>query len=254
LIEGVLFDKPHRDLRKLGNVLKARNMTILNARGSAIPITPLPKGTLQDHVYRQLCEMILSGEIVPGQLVTIQALSDAFGVSAMPVREALQRLTAAKVLTVISSRSIGIPLLTIERLLDLKRVRLEIESLAAEWAVGRMRTTELSKLKVLVGQMETAAAGDRKDYVRSNREFHFAIYRAADSDVLYAIIENLWLQISPYFHLLHDSGNFRTSNTQHKLILRGLKARDSVAVKEGIRNDIEAASRVLLELLDAPAK
>jgi DNA-binding GntR family transcriptional regulator len=227
-------------------------MTTLNARGLAIPITPLPKSTLQDHVYRQLCEMILSGEIVPGQLVTIQALSDAFGVSAMPVREALQRLTAAKVLTVISSRSIGIPLLTIERLVDLKRVRLEIESLAAEWAVNRMHETGLAELKDLVGQMESAAAGDRKDYVRFNREFHFAIYRAAGSDVLYAIIENLWLQISPYFHLLHDSGNFRTSNAQHKLILRGLKSRDVFAVREAIRNDIVAASEILLALLDSP--
>ena len=75
-----------------------------------------PRGTLQDHVYRQLCELILNGEIAPGQLITIQALADAFGVSAMPVREALQRLTAARVLTVISSRSIGVPPLTSERL------------------------------------------------------------------------------------------------------------------------------------------
>ena len=47
-----------------------------------------PRGTLQDHVYRQLCELILNGEIAPGQLITIQALAEAFGVSAMPVREA----------------------------------------------------------------------------------------------------------------------------------------------------------------------
>ena len=51
-----------------------------------------PRLTLQDHVFRQLCELILNGEISPGQLITIQALADAFGVSAMPVREALQRL------------------------------------------------------------------------------------------------------------------------------------------------------------------
>lgn len=228
-------------------------MTISNAPALALPITRLPKGTLQDHVYRQLCEMILSGEIAPGQLVTIQALSDAFGVSAMPVREALQRLTAAKVLTVISSRSIGIPLLTIERLQDLKRVRLEVESLAAAWAVPRIVDAEIAQLEDLVGRMDTAAANDRKEYVRYNREFHFAIYRAAESDALYAIIENLWLQISPYFHLLHGSGNYRTANAQHELMLNGLKSRDSAAVRQGIRNDIEAASKVLMGLLDSSA-
>src|SRR5580698_2494155 len=109
-------------------------MTISAVRATAWPVARVPKSTLQEHVYRQCCEMILSGEIAPGQLVTIQALSDAFGVSAMPVREALQRLTASRVLTVISSRSIGIPPLTGERLFDLRRVRLELESLAAIWA------------------------------------------------------------------------------------------------------------------------
>ena len=225
-------------------------MTISGARAIAWPVARLPKGTLQDHVYRQCCEMILSGEIAPGQLVTIQALSDAFGVSAMPVREALQRLIAAKALTVISSRSIGVPHLTRERLLDLKRVRLEVESLAAQWAVTRIAAKEIGELEVLVAQMASAAAGDRKQYVRCNREFHFAIYRAAGSEALYAIIENLWLQISPYFHLLHDSGNYHTANAQHDFVLKSLIAGDGVAVSQGIRNDIEAAGEVLLGLLD----
>ena len=92
-----------------------------------LPVVRVPRNTLQDHVYRQLCELILNGEIAPGQLVTIQGLADAFGVSAMPVREALQRLAAARVLTVISSRSIGVPPLSEERLFDLRRVRLEVE-------------------------------------------------------------------------------------------------------------------------------
>src|SRR6202161_3917524 len=87
----------------------------------AFPVTRAPRRTLQDPVFRQLCELILNGEIAPGQLITIQTLADAFGVSAMPVREALQRLTAARVLTVISSRSIGIPPLIVERLFDLRR-------------------------------------------------------------------------------------------------------------------------------------
>src|SRR5277367_2149370 len=114
---------------------------------TALPVVRVPRNTLQDHVYRQLCELILNGEIAPGQLVTIQALADAFGVSAMPVREALQRLTAARALTVISGRSIGIPPLTRERLADLRRVRLEVESLAAVWATPYIGAAELAELE-----------------------------------------------------------------------------------------------------------
>ena len=132
---------------------------------------------MQDHVYRQLCELILNGEIAPGRLITIQALADAFGVSAMPVREALQRLTAAHVLTVVSGRTIGIPPLNRERLEDLRRVRLEVESIAAMWATPNIGEAEIEQLAACVDAMgEAARAGDRTQYVRLNRTFHFTIY------------------------------------------------------------------------------
>src|SRR5579862_4811084 len=157
-------------------------MADIGTKALVLPVMPVPKGTLQDLVYGKLCDLILNGEIAPGQLVTIQGLSDAFGVSAMPVREALQRLTAAKALTVISGRSIGIPKLTAERLLDLKRVRLEIEGLAAEWAVDHTTPAMTANLERLVEAMTKAAAsGDVKGYLRANRDFHFAIYKAAGS-------------------------------------------------------------------------
>jgi DNA-binding GntR family transcriptional regulator len=217
-----------------------------------LPVVRVPRNTLQDHVYRQLCELILNGEIAPGQLVTIQGLADAFGVSAMPVREALQRLTAARVLTVISSRSIGVPPLSEERLLDLRRVRLEVESIAALWATPNIGTAELEPLRECLSAMEDAIrSGDNKQYLRWNRAFHFGIYQAAQSEALLAIIETLWLQISPYFHLLHASGNYLKANEQHELMLAALRARDGAAVSLALRDDIDAAYRVLASLLSA---
>jgi DNA-binding GntR family transcriptional regulator len=231
--------------------MESRMMTDALVR-SALPVTRAPRNTLQDHVFRQLCELILNGEIAPGQLITIQTLANAFGVSAMPVREALQRLTAARALTVISGRSIGIPPLTRERLLDLRRVRLELESLAAMWATPNIADAEIDRLQECIQNMEEAArSGDRKQYLRLNRTFHFAIYGAAGSDSLSAIIENLWLQISPYFHLLHASGNYFKANEQHELMLDAIRARDGAAASLGVRNDIEAAYQVLVSLLDA---
>ena len=81
----------------------------------SLPLRPVPRETVQDHVYRQLKELILNGGIEPGRTVTIQSLADAFGVSAMPVREALHRLVAEKALTVVAGRSVGIPPLNIDR-------------------------------------------------------------------------------------------------------------------------------------------
>src|ERR1700732_1496746 len=77
---------------------------------------PVARDTLHERSYRRICDLILDGEIAPGQVVTIQNLAEAFGVSTMPVREALKRLTAAGALSLLTGRSIGIPRLSLERL------------------------------------------------------------------------------------------------------------------------------------------
>jgi DNA-binding GntR family transcriptional regulator len=225
-------------------------MAQLRRKMASIPHRPVVRGTLPDEIYREIKELILDGGIAPGELVTIQGLAEAFGVSAMPVREALQRLTAEKALTVVSGRSVGIPELEASRLGDLCRVRLEIETLATRWAVGNLRAADVRQLEDLVAVMAKAVSeGDPRRYVRANHEFHFGIYRAAGSETLLSIIEGLWLQVSPYFHLLHGSGNYASANHQHRQLLAALKADDPVAASESIRADIEDAAKVLLGLL-----
>lgn len=222
-------------------------------RRDGAAIIPLSKETLQERVHRHITELILDGSIVPGEMVTVQTLADAFGVSPMPVREALRRLTAAKALTVVSGRSIGIPPLSRRRLADLRNVRFEIEATAGAWAAARMDEKALAALAAHLRALETANAdNDIKAYLRANYDFHFAIYRAAGSENLVSIIENLWLQISPYFNLLHDSGNYSTANTHHQEMFAALGRGDAEAVKAAIRSDIDAAYHVLLGLLDRP--
>ena len=217
---------------------------------SELPVAHLPRDTLQERVFRQLSDLILDGEIAPGQLVKIQALAEAFGVSTMPVREALKRLTAAKALTAVSGRSIGIPPLSLDRLDDLHRVRIEIESIAAEWAAPNVGHDCIEAMNDQLARMKSAtAAGDVKGYLRANRAFHFIVYGAAGSEALLSFIESLWLQISPYFNLLHGSGNYAAANEQHEAMLNAIRAGDRSALKAAVRADIDGAYDVLTGLL-----
>ena len=127
-----------------------------------IQVEPLDRDTLQQRVYHQVAGLILDGGIAPGQLVTIQSLADSFGVSTMPVREALKRLTAEKALTVVSGRSMGIPLLTLERLTDLRNVRLELEGAAAAWAAKGADKATLAALEIDLDRMDRAIADERR--------------------------------------------------------------------------------------------
>ncbi len=91
--------------------------------------------------------------------------------------------------------------------------------------------------------------GDRREFVRANHDFHFVVYRAANSQTVLGIIEALWLQVSPYFHLLHASDNYTTSNAQHRRILDALESRDGDGVAAALQADISAASAMLTRLL-----
>lgn len=219
-------------------------------RAGNLPQMHVSRVTLPDEIYRRIKSMILDGDLAPGESVTIQSLAQAFGVSAMPVREALQRLTAERALTVISGRSVGIPKLDAARLRDLTRVRMEIESTAAEWATPNLSPAECDRLQGMVNVMAVAAqSGDTHAYVRSNHDFHFAVYGASGSETLLTTIEGLWLQVSPYFHLLHGSGNYVAANEEHKLILKAIRDGDEKACALHIRKDIDSASKVLLGML-----
>lgn len=215
-----------------------------------LPLRPVGRETVQDRVYRGIKELILNGEIEPGQTVTIQSLSDAFRVSTMPVREALRRLMAEQALMVVSGRSVGIPALTRARLADLRRVRRELEALAAAWAAERITAPDLRRLAELVERMQLAAdQRDGRRFVPGNHHFHFTIYRAADSAALLSIIEQLWLQIGPYFHVLRASDNWHAANSAHRTILKALERRDGPGAADGLRRDIDAAAVTLATLL-----
>jgi DNA-binding GntR family transcriptional regulator len=219
-------------------------------RESKLPLRPIDRETVQDRVYRQMKELILNGEIQPGQTITIQRLSDAFQVSAMPVREALRRLMAEQALMVVSGRSVGIPTLTHARLADLQRVRCEVEGLAVAWAAERVTEPELRQLAELVDRMQLAAgARDGGRYVPANRQFHFTIYRAAGSPVLLSIIESLWLRIGPHFHILRASDNWNAANSAHRAMLKALTRRDATAAANALRRDIDEAAATLRALL-----
>src|SRR5690606_30508955 len=98
---------------------------------------PINRDTIQERIYRQVADLILDGEVAPGQQVTIQRLTESFQVSATPVREALKRLAANGALTFVNGRAMGIPRIDQDRLDDLRAVRLEVESLAVTWAAER---------------------------------------------------------------------------------------------------------------------
>src|SRR5688500_16434787 len=101
---------------------------------SALTMPKLQRNTLNEEVYQQLKQALMTGRIAPGSTMTIRSLAASFGISPMPVREALRRLVAEHVLVLLPNRSVSLPIITRERFREITRIRTSLEGLAAEEA------------------------------------------------------------------------------------------------------------------------
>lgn len=213
--------------------------------------------TMQDGVYQRLRHALMTGRFEPGQTLTISGLADAFGVSPMPVREALRRLAAANALEVASNGSSCVPAISRAKLDDLCRARIAIEGLATELGAPRMDPSAIRALRRNVAEHD-ALSDDKNAYdiLIKNQEFHFSIYLASGSDVLMQIIETLWLRFGPYMRLLTQhmeqrlmGKGARQFTMRHRMIIAALEQGDAGAARAAIIEDI-GATQALLHVLD----
>ena len=90
-------------------------MPALPPSSSGFDVPKLSRSTLNEEVYEELKQALISGKIAPGSTMTIRSLAQSFGISIMPVREALRRLVAEHVLVLLPNRSVALPVFTAER-------------------------------------------------------------------------------------------------------------------------------------------
>jgi DNA-binding GntR family transcriptional regulator len=212
--------------------------------------------TLNDLAYDQIRKGLISGEFRSGQALVIRTLADAYGISTTPVREALQRLVAERLLELLPNRSIIVPFLTVERFVELFRIRRELEGLAAELAAPNFRAAHMTRLKKLVADMDRSLTKDGGgDYQSLNQRFHFTIYEQAASPVLLRFIQDMWSQVGPFFNELTDDEAFvAKANDEHKRIVAALADGDAAAVRRLICIDITVAADHLVPRLERRPK
>ncbi|GIK83004.1 MAG: GntR family transcriptional regulator [Alphaproteobacteria bacterium] len=214
---------------------------------ATLDVPKLQRNTLNDEVYLQLKEAIIAGTVLPGSTMTIRSLAASFGISPMPVREALRRLVAEHVLVMLPNRSVALPALTRERFRELTRIRTSLEGLAAEEATGRIDRKTIESMAEINTRMEQKYAPSRNDYLILNREFHFALYRSAGLPTLLSIIESLWLRAGPLLNIQQKvySESNRTVQAHHRVLLKALRRGDAAAARQAIVSDIEEAAEII---------
>jgi DNA-binding GntR family transcriptional regulator len=206
--------------------------------------------TLRQEVYDQLRDKIISAEILPGETVSLRGLAERFGVSLMPVREALWQLESERIIVIESNKRIRVNTLTAKEMEEALRLRLLLESTAAERACDLRPEQAIPKVRGILKAME--ASLDRpKIYMRRNTQFHFSIYACSDAPLLLEILNRLWARVFPYVYtfaiLNQDKADAMRS---HRQMLAAFVNRDKKRMADALRQDLEQAARIIIPALE----
>ena len=214
-----------------------------------IGLALVQRETVQEQIYLALRDKLMRGGFEPGQKLKVVDLAEAFGTSAMPVREALNRLTAERGLENLPNRTVRVPALSIARLEDLMQARFAVEGLAVERAAANMTPETLAELKGLISaQSETDHGHMSEASAEQNRAFHFTIYRQSGSTVLLPIIESLWLQFGPYLRDASErfDGRDGRGTNFHVELVEALGQGDGAAARAALEADIGRAFELVM--------
>lgn len=227
---------------------------------------------LADAIAEHVQQMILEGSLRPGErLLSERELSAKLDVSRPSLREALDKLIAAGLLTTNAQgvahvsedigRSLRDPLAqlmdTPEARIDCLELRSEIEAAAAAFAAERASDVDRNAIRACFEAMVVAhEAQDVDEIARTDAEFHFAIYEASHNLMMLHFMRSIEgiLRSNVYLNRKNLYEHRRQKDSQlheHQAIYDAIMARDVTGAREASRLHMTTAMRTQREIYDA---
>lgn len=213
----------------------------MNRVAQKIAVADPETGRLPAHelIYRRLRDLLLFGDLAPGQAVTIQGLSDRLGGGMTPVREAIRRLISAGALEFQGNRRVSVPRLSADNISELILARQWLDPHLTLRATERASLDDLDNLTRLDDALDAAIlVGDLRAYLELNYRFHRRLYDLAKAPILADLADGLWLRFGPSLRVV--CGRLGTQNLpdKHKAMLVAMHARDAETAAGAIREDV----------------
>lgn len=207
-----------------------------------------PSIAAHDRVYRGLRTMIMHGQVLPGQAMTLRGIGKDFGVSMTPAREAVRRLVAEGALQLSSSGRVRVatPEPSTERIEELAALRSLLEVELASRALPRAHLPLIDRLQdINTTVSEMVVKQDAQGYIRANLDFHRTLYLRAQAPAMLALTEAVWLQLGPTMRALYGRLKRNEPPKFHRLIIAALRAGDEPGLRLAVRSDVTTGLRML---------
>ncbi|MEU0397845.1 GntR family transcriptional regulator [Streptomyces sp. NPDC006208] len=199
---------------------------------------PVQRHSVRGQILAALRTALVDGELTPGEVYSAPVLGERFGVSATPVREAMQQLAVEGAVEVVPNRGFRVARRSARELAELAEVRALIEVPIMLRLARTVPAAHWTALRPLAEATAVAAAtGDRAGYADTDRAFHHAVLALAGNQQLLTIADDLhrrsqWpLSGAPAIR----RADLVADAAEHMALLEALIAQDLVVVQSLVR-------------------
>ncbi|ALG30175.1 GntR family transcriptional regulator [Glutamicibacter halophytocola] len=196
----------------------------------------------------RLRQMIVTGAVLPGDLLAETALAQEFSVSRTPIREALKQLEREGLVEVRSRVGTFVRKPTQREINEMFALKESFEGLAAGLMARRGPVPELEHLKDNVEQSQLAVKrGDTEAYSRLVHDFHSTLVAGADNRKLsehYDLLMNQLAYQRIVSQTLSQPGRLQNSASEHQAIIDAICSKDPLAAELVMRRHVAASSQL----------
>lgn len=208
------------------------------------------KSSRPTDVLAELRNTILSGSLGPGTPLRQDKLAAAFGISKIPVREALLRLAAEGLVSVEANRGFAVTRLESAEAEEILDIRAVLECRAVLLAVPRMSSSAIAQATDILDEAEGTDSIER--WGELNWAFHASLYEPTNRQKLTQLIRQTSNQTEPYIRVLISNSSYRsTAEREHRAILEACSLQNGEAASallgQHIRQTGELIARFLAE-------
>ncbi|MGV9802568.1 GntR family transcriptional regulator [Mycobacterium sp. NPDC003449] len=183
--------------------------------------------TAQQAVAEALRRDITSGKLAPGSWIVQESLAEQFGMSRIPIREALKTLEAEEYITYVPHSGYRVAKLGLDELVEVFRLRDILEAELIRDAIPVITDEVVEAMRTEMAEMDRAAAeGDLIAVGLANRRFHFLTFEASRLARTKRIVTQLWNTADAYRPLYAHLMDLAKVNSEHVLLVNAMAERD----------------------------
>ena len=212
---------------------------------------PIPAHLARSVIEETLRSAILDGRIPCGTALRQQDLADLFGVSRMPVREALRQLEAQALLNVIAHKGAVVAPLVQGDAVETYALRILLESEALRLSIPLLVDEDLERAARYIDELETE--NNYTEIGRLNRLFHMALYCKAPNQRLLRLVEDGLNEEERFLRFnLEAMGLGKISQEDHRALLRAVEDRDVERAVKLLEQHLNRGVEVITRYLNSP--